>query len=125
MAILVLAEHDNQGLLPATLNTVAAAARIDGEMHVLVAGSGCSAVAAAAAKLEGVSKVLLVDAPHYDGQLAENLAALIVVHRAGYSHILAPATSFGKNVMPRVAALLDVAQISDVVAVEGPETFVR
>ncbi len=125
MAILVIAEHDNASLKAATLNTVAAAAKIGGEIDVLVAGSGCTAVAQAAAQVAGVAKVLLADATHYGDQTAENVAALIHGHAAGYSHILAPSTSNGKNALPRVAALLDVAQISDIVAVETPDTFVR
>jgi len=125
MAILVLAEHDNASLKAATLNTVTAAARIGGEIHILVAGSGCTAVAQAAAQVDGVTRVLLAEAVHYAEQTAENLAALIHTHAAGYSHILAPATSSGKSVLPRVAALLDVAQISDIIAVESPDTFVR
>ncbi|WP_418648325.1 electron transfer flavoprotein subunit alpha/FixB family protein [Thauera butanivorans] len=129
MATLVIAEHDNASLKAATLNTVTAAAALGGEVHVLVAGNGNEAAAAAAAKLVGVAKVLSVSAPHYEAQLAENLAALVVAivanEAGGYSHILAPATSFGKNVAPRVAALLDVAQISDIVAVESADTFVR
>ncbi|WP_126445635.1 electron transfer flavoprotein subunit alpha/FixB family protein [Sulfuricystis multivorans] len=129
MAILVIAEHDNAALKAATLNTVAAAQKIGAalaaEIHVLVAGSGCEAVAEAAARLAGVAKVKLADAAHYADQTAENLAALIPAHAAGYSHILAPATTFGKNLLPRVAALLDVAQISEICAVENPDTFVR
>lgn len=125
MAILVLAEHDNVVLKAPTLNTVTAAARLGGEVHVLVAGSGCATVAQAAARVAGVAKILLADAPHYADQGAENVAALMVAHAAGYSHILAPATSHGKNTLPRVAALLDVAQISDIVAVEAADVFVR
>ena len=125
MAILVIAEHDNASLKAATLNTVAAAAKIGGDIHVLVAGSNCAAAAQAAAQLAGVAKVRVADAPHYAGQIAENEAALVVANAAGYTHILAPATSHGKNVLPRVAALLDVAQISEIVAVESPDTFVR
>ena len=125
MAILVIAEHDNASLKAATLNTIAAAAKIGGDVHVLVAGANCGAAAAEAAKIAGVGKVRVADAAHYDAQTAENLAALIVANAAGYSHILAPGTSLGKNVSPRVAALLDVAQISDVVAVESADTFVR
>jgi electron transfer flavoprotein alpha subunit len=125
MAILVIAEHDNALLKAATLNTIAAAGRIGGEIHVLVAGHGCAAAAAAAAQVAGVSKVLQADAAHYGDQAAENLAALVVAQAAGYSHVLAPATTFGKNFLPRVAALLDVAQISDIVAVESADTFVR
>jgi len=125
MSILVIAEHDNAGLKAATLNTVTAAAKIGGEIHVLVAGSNCAGAAQAAAQLAGVTKVLVADAPHYAGQIAENEAALIVANAAGHTHILAPATSHGKNTLPRVAALLDVAQISEIVAVEAPDTFVR
>jgi electron transfer flavoprotein alpha subunit len=125
MAILVIAEHDNASLKAATLNTVAAAAKIGGEIHVLVAGSGCAAAAQAAAAVAGVAKVLLADVLHLADQTAENLAALVVAQAAAYSHILAPATTSGKNFLPRVAALLDVAQISDIVAVESPDTFVR
>ncbi|EPZ16225.1 electron transfer flavoprotein subunit beta [Thauera terpenica 58Eu] len=125
MAILVIAEHDNQSIKAATLNTVTAAAAIGGDIHVLVAGQGCEGACNAAAKLAGVAKVLCAAAPHYEAQLAENVAALVVANAPGYSHILAPATSYGKNVMPRVAALLDVAQISDIVAVEAADTFVR
>ncbi|MDP2794085.1 MAG: FAD-binding protein [Sulfurisoma sp.] len=125
MSILVIAEHDNAGLKAATLNTVTAAAKIGGEIHLLVAGSGCAGAAQAAAQLAGVTKVLVADAPHYAGQIAENEAALIVANAPGHTHILAPATSHGKNTLPRVAALLDVAQISEIVAVESPDTFVR
>jgi electron transfer flavoprotein alpha subunit len=125
VSILVIAEHDNASLRPATLNTVAAAAKIGGDITVLVAGSGCAAPAKAAAAVAGVKKVLVADAPHYKDQLAENLAVLAVALAPGYTHILAPATSFGKNVAPRVAALLDVAQVSDIVEVKSPDTFVR
>jgi electron transfer flavoprotein alpha subunit len=125
MAILVIAEHDNASLKGATLNTVTAAVKISGEIHVLVAGSACSAAAQAAAQIAGVAKVKVADAPHHADQTAENAAALIVAIKDGYTHILAPASSHGKNTLPRVAALLDVAQISDIVAVEGPDTFVR
>ena len=125
MISLVIAEHDNATLKPATLNAVTAAAQIAGEVHLLVAGSACGAVAEAAAQIAGVGKVLLADAPHYADQLPENLAALIVAHAGGYSHLLAAATAAGKNVMPRIAALLDVAQVSEIVAVHSPDTFVR
>ena len=125
MSILVIAEHDNAALKAATLNTVAAAAKIGGEIHVLVAGAGCAAAGQAAAALAGVAKVKLADAAHYAEQTAENIAALIVSHAQGYTHILAPATTFGKNVLPRVAALLDVAQISEICGVESADTFVR
>ena len=125
MTILVIAEHDNSSLKAATLNTVAAAAKIGGETHVLVAGANCGEAAKLAAGLQGVAKVLLVDAGHYADQTAENLAALVVANAASYSHILAPATTFGKNLLPRVAALLDVAQISEITGVESADTFVR
>ena len=125
MISLVIAEHDNATLKPATLNAVTAAAQIAGEVHLLVAGSACGAVAEDAAQIAGVGKVLLADAPHYADQLPENLAALIVAHAGGYSHLLAAATAAGKNVMPRIAALLDVAQVSEIVAVHSPDTFVR
>jgi electron transfer flavoprotein alpha subunit len=125
MTILVVAEHDNQALKGSTLNTIAAAAALGGDIHVLVAGSGCQAVAEAAAKAKGVGKVLLADAPHYKDELAENVAPLVVGLAKGYTHLLAPATTFGKNFMPRVAAMLDVAQISDIVEVKSADTFVR
>ena len=125
MAILVIAEHDNTSIKLATLNAVTAAAKIGGELHLLVAGSGCTAAAAAAAKIAGVAKVCVADAAHYADQSAENIAALVIANAAGYSHIISPATTGGKNFMPRVAALLDVAQISDIVAVEAADTFVR
>jgi electron transfer flavoprotein alpha subunit len=124
MSVLVIAEHDNASLKPSTLNTVAAAAKI-GDVAVLVAGAGCEAAAKAAAAIAGVARVLRADAPQYKDGLAENLAALVVALAPGYTHILAPATSFGKNVTPRIAALLDTAQISDIVAVVSPDTFVR
>jgi electron transfer flavoprotein alpha subunit len=125
MAILVIVEHDNTSIKAATLNAVTAATRIGGDIHLLLAGSACAAAAAAAARLAGVSKVLVADAAHYADQSPENLAALVVATAAGYSHVLAAATTSGKNFMPRVAALLDVAQISEIVAVQSPDTFVR
>ena len=125
MTSLVVAEHDNATLKGATLNTVAAAARIGGDIHVLVAGSGCAAVAQAAAQSAGVTTVLLADAPHMADALAENVAAQVVALAGGYSHLLAPATPNGKNIMPRVAAVLDSQQISEIVAVDSPDTFVR
>jgi len=125
MAILVIAEHDNVSLKQATLNAVTAASKIGGEIHVLVAGSGCAAAAEAAAQVAGVAKVRVADAAHYADQSAENIAALVLANAAGYSHLIAPATTGGKNFMPRVAAQLDVAQISDIVAVESADTFVR
>ena len=125
MTILVIAEHDNQALKPSTLSTLAAAAQIGGDVTLLVAGNGCSAAADAAAKAEGVARVLLADTPAYDHEIAENMAALILSLAPGYSHILAPATANGKNFMPRVAALLDVGQISDIIKVESADTFAR
>src|SRR5579862_3609804 len=119
MSVLVLAEHDKSRLLPATLATVAAAAKLGGEIHVLIAGAGCRAAAEAAAKVAGVAKVLLADDARYAEGLAEPTAALIVALAKSYAAILAPATTFGKNVMPRAAALLDMAQISDIVGVVG------
>jgi len=125
MSLLVIAEHDNAGLKAATLNAVTAAAKVGGEIHILVAGAGCGAVAEQAAKVAGVAKVRVADAAHYGDQTAENLAALIVANAAGYSHIIAAATSNGKNTLPRVAALLDVAQISEIISVVDADTFVR
>ncbi len=128
MTTLIIAEHDNTVLKAATLNTIAAAKRLGGDMHVLVAGGSCAAVAQAAAALAGVTQVLHADAAHYEAHLAENLAELVrsrVRSDAAYTHVLAPATAFGKNVLPRVAALLDASQVSDVIAIESADTFVR
>jgi electron transfer flavoprotein alpha subunit len=125
MSALVIAEHDNHGLKSSTLNTVTAAARLGADITVLVAGANCRQAADAAARISGVSTVLIADAPYYGEQLAENLASLVVTIASGYSHILAPATSFGKNVSPRIAALLDCVQVSDIVKVEASDTFVR
>ena len=125
MTILVIAEHDNQSLKAATLNTVAAAQKIGGDIHVLVAGANCQSAAQQASQLNGVSTVKVADAAHYQNQTAENLTALVIANAAGYSHILAPATTFGKNLAPRIAALLDVAQISEITGVESADTFVR
>ena len=125
MAILVYAEHDNASLKKATLNTITAAKQIGDEVHVLVAGSGNQAVAAEAAKAEGVSKVLVADNAVYEHQMAENIALLVADIAGSYSHILAPATTTGKNFMPRVAALLDVSMISDITAVIDAQTFER
>jgi electron transfer flavoprotein alpha subunit len=125
MAILVYAEHDNASLKTATLNTIAAAKQIGDDIHVLVAGSGNQAVADAAAQAEGVSKVLLADNAAYAHQTAENIALLVVDIAADYSHVLAPATTTGKNFMPRVAALLDVSMLSDITAVVDAQTFER
>jgi len=133
MSVLVLAEHDNRALKPATLNAVTAASEIaaklsgaaGGDVHILVAGKECRPVAEAATQVAGVAKVLLADDAAYEHGIAENLAPLVVKLAANYSYVLAPATTSGKNLMPRVAALLDVMQISDISAVEGPDTFVR
>jgi electron transfer flavoprotein alpha subunit len=125
MAALVIAEHDNLSVKGATLNTVTAALQCGGDVHVLVAGAGAAAAAAAAAQIAGVTKVLHADAPGLDHGLAESVAAQVVAIAAGYSHILFPATAGGKNVAPRVAALLDVAQISDATKVISADTFER
>lgn len=125
MAILILAEHDNATLKPATRNAVTAATKIGSDVHVLVAGSNCDGAAQGAAKIAGVAKVIKVDAPELAQGLAENVAPVIVGMADGYSHLLAPSTTYGKNVMPRVAALLDVQQISDISAVVDADTFVR
>ncbi|TAK41738.1 MAG: electron transfer flavoprotein subunit alpha/FixB family protein [Betaproteobacteria bacterium] len=125
MTVLVFAEHDDRALKKATLSTIAAAQKIGGEIHLLVAGHHCAEAAKAAAQVGGVAKVLHADAPQLDDEIAENVAALIVSIAKGYTHLLAPATSNGKNVMPRAAALLDSQQISEIVAVEAPDTFVR
>ena len=125
MTTLLIAEHDNKVLKDATAKALTAASALGGEVHVLVAGKDCRAVADAAAKLKGVAKVLLADATLYDHMLAEPVAALIVSLAPGYDAIVAPATTTGKNFMPRVAALLDVMQISDIVKVVAPDTFER
>ncbi len=125
MSILILAEHDNAELKRATLHAVTAAQALEGEIHIVVAGAGASAVAEEAAKVAGVAKVLHADDPAYEHALAENLTPLLVGLADGYAYLLATATTFGKNVMPRVAALLDVAQISDISAVVSGDTFVR
>lgn len=125
MAILVIAEHTNAALAAATLNTVAAAAKIGGDIHLLVAGAACGAAAEAAAKVAGVSKVLLADNAAYANQLPENVAPLVAELGKNYSHVLAAATANGKNILPRVAALLDVDQISEIIAVESADTFKR
>ncbi len=128
MTTLIIAEHDGAALKAATLNTVAAAQRLGGDVHILVAGHDCGAAAKAAAAASGVAKVLHADAAHYADQGAENLAALVVACAKGdaaVTHVLAPATPFGRNVLPRVAALLDSSQISDVIAIDSPDTFRR
>ena len=124
MSVLIIAEHDNQQLNPATLHAVSAAAKL-GDVHVLVAGEAAGAVAEAARKISGVSKVLLAQAPHYAAGLAEELAPVVVQLAADYSSIGATATAFGKNLLPRVAALLDVQQVSDLTEVVDEKTFVR
>jgi electron transfer flavoprotein alpha subunit len=125
MSILVFAEHDNSELKADTLKTVAAAQAIGGDIHLLVAGHNCQAVAEAASKVNGVTKVLVADNAAYEHQLAENVSLLVTELAADYSHIMATALTTGKNFMPRVAALLDVTQISDIIAVESSDTFVR
>lgn len=125
MSILVIAEHDNASINGATLNTVSAAKAIGGDIAVLVAGEGCGAAAEAAAKIDGVSKVLVADNAAYGHQLAENVALLVAELGKDYGYILAPATTNGKNTLPRAAALLDVAQISEIISVESADTFKR
>ena len=125
MTALVIAEHEAGALKGGTANAVAAAAKMGGDVHVLVAGSNAKGAAEAAAKLAGVAKVLLVEAAHYDDGSPENFAALVVPMAKAYSHVVAPASAFGKSVAPRIAALLDVAQVSEITAVESPDTFVR
>jgi electron transfer flavoprotein alpha subunit len=125
MSILVLAEHDNSNLKPATLNTIAAANALGSSVHVLVAGSSCQSVADESAAIDGIEKVLLADDSAYENQLAESTANLIQSVSADFSHILAPATTFGKNVLPRLSALLDVQQISEITEVVSEDTFKR
>jgi electron transfer flavoprotein alpha subunit len=127
MPVLVIAEHDNTSLKPGVLQTVAAARKLDADVHMLVAGSGCDEAAKNAAAVHGVAKILHADDAAYAHGLAENLALLIekTVKAGGYTHVIAPATFFGKNVLPRAAALLDVQQISDVTGIESPDTFIR
>ncbi len=125
MAILVIAEHTNAALAPATLNTVAAALKMGGDVHLLVAGAACGAAAEAAAKVAGVTKVLVADNAAYANQLPENVAPLVADLGKNYSHVLAAATANGKNILPRVAALLDVDQISEIISVESADTFKR
>ncbi|MGD8710184.1 MAG: electron transfer flavoprotein subunit alpha/FixB family protein [Ectothiorhodospiraceae bacterium] len=125
MSVLVIAEHDNAELGASTLSTITAASQLSGDVHVLVAGSGTAGVAEQAAKAAGVAKALHAEADHYAHLSAEDIAALTVEMAGGYTHVLAPATTFGKNFMPRVAALLDVAAISDITAVESDDTFER
>ena len=125
MTALVIAEHDNASVKPATLNTVTAAAQCGGEVHVLVAGLNAGAAAQAAGQIAGVSRVIHVEGVHFEHGLAENMAAQVLALASAYSHILFPATASGKNIAPRVAATLDVGQISDITKVESPDTFER
>ena len=125
MSALVIAEHDNATLKGSTLNTITAAVACGGDVHVLVAGGGARTAADQAAQVVGVSKVFFVDAPHLTEGLAENIAAEVLSLAKDYSHILFPATAYGKNIAPRVAAKLDVAQLSDIMSVESPDTFTR
>lgn len=125
MAVLVLADHNNANLNVATAKTITAAKALGGDIHVLVAGNGCAAVADAAAKLDGVSKVLLAEAPHLEAHLAEEMSALIAPLMQGYDALLSSASAVGKNVLPRVAAGLDVMQVSEITAVLAPDTFER
>jgi electron transfer flavoprotein alpha subunit len=125
MVALVIAEHDNGSLKGSTHHTVTAALQCGADVHVLVAGSNCAAAAEAAAQIAGVSKVLVADAPYFADGLAENVAEQILAVAGSYSHILAPATAYGKNILPRVAAKLDVAQISEITKVDSPDTFER
>ena len=125
MVALVIAEHDNSSLKGSTLHTVTAAAQCGGAVHVLVAGHNCGAVAAQAAGIAGVTRVLVADAAQFADGLAENVAAQVLALAGGYSHILAPATAYGKNIAPRVAAMLDVAQVSEITKVDSPDTFER
>jgi len=125
LVLLIIAEHDNAVIKGAVLNTVTAGQKLGQEMHVLVAGFECASVAEAASKLSGVTKVLVADAESLKNCLVEDVADVVMTVAGNYSHVLAPATSFGKNVMPRVAALLDVAQISDVVEIQSEDTFIR
>jgi electron transfer flavoprotein alpha subunit len=125
MSALVIAEHDNASIRPATLNTVTAAAQCGGDVHVLIAGLSAEAAAQAASQIAGVTKVIHVEGTHFAHGLAENMAAQVLAMAASYSHILFPATASGKNIAPRVAALLDVGQISDISKIDAPDTFER
>ncbi|MDA7802393.1 FAD-binding protein [Gammaproteobacteria bacterium] len=125
MSILVIAEHDNNNLKGSTLNTVAAAKNLDGDIHILVAGSGCETVISECQKIDGVSKIINSNDSLYENQLAEDVSALVLSLSSDYSYILAPATTFGKNLMPRIAAKTDSQQISDIISVESSDTFKR
>lgn len=125
MTVLIIAEHNNSALKPATLNTVTAARQLDDDLHILIAGHNCSGVAEQASSIDGISKVLISDDSTYEHPMPENIAALVLSVANNYSHIVAAATTSGKNYMPRVAAKLDVAQISDIVSVEAEDQFIR
>ena len=125
MAVLLIAEHDNKNLKPFTLNAITAASKIDSDVHILVAGTSCDGVSKEVASVPLVKKVLVCDSPNYQNYLPENLAPLVVKVSEKYDHIVASANTFGKNFMPRVAAALDVSQVSDIIKVNGPDTFVR
>ena len=125
MSVLVIAEHDNSNLKVFTLNTISAASKIDADIHVLVAGNKCESVAKEVAAVPDVKKVLQSDSPNYENYLAENLTPLIVKLAENYTHIISSANTFGKNFMPRVAALLDISQISDIIKINSSDTFIR
>lgn len=125
MSVLVIAEHDHKSVKPVTLNVITAARKIDADVHVLIAGTDCGGAAEQAAKIHGIAKVIKCDAPELSHRLAENMAPIIANMADAYSHIIAPATTFGKNVMPRVSATLDTQQISDIIAVHDADTFDR
>ena len=125
MSILVIAEHDNTNLKGSTLNTITAASLLDGEISLLIAGSNMNSVVEEAQKIDGVSKILTCDSDSYSNSIAEDLSSLIIANSDGYTHILAPATTFGKNLMPRISAKLDSQQISDIISVESADTFKR
>ena len=125
MSVLVLIEHDNQNVKGSSLNTITAAKKIDKSVHAIVLGENCSKVADQISKCEGIEEVFIVDNNIYKNHIAENIAPIIVELASKYSHILAPSSTFGKNIMPRIAALLDVAQISDIMSVENSDTFIR
>ncbi len=125
MSVLLIAEHDNKNLKPFTLNAITAASKIDSDVHVLVAGAGCDNVSKEAASVPLVKKVLVCDSQNYQNYLPENLAPLVAKVAEKFEHIVASANTFGKNFMPRVAAALDVSQISDIIKVNSPDTFVR
>ena len=125
MSVLVISENDSDNIKPAVLNTIGAATQLSGDIHLLIAGAGADVAVDNAARLKGVSKVLYAEAKHFENPVAEDLTALVMSIASEYTHILAPATSYGKNLLPRVAALLDVAQVSDIVAIETENVFVR